>query len=248
MKRPASPMREIVQITEVRRESGLTFTLFFDREVECRPGQFLMVWLPRQGEKPFTLSHPTAITVKRAGPFTESLGSLGPGDAIGIRGPLGRGYPALEKPVLIGGGVGIAELRLLALACPEASFVLGGSTAEEILFYEEFSRRGSVRVATEDGSLGERGLITQLLPTEGESFAVCGPERMMAACQPFLPPAQTFYALERYMKCAVGLCGQCTCDGWRVCVDGPVFPGTVVARMEDFGRRRRAKSGRWEEV
>ncbi|MEE9275650.1 MAG: hypothetical protein V3V62_10120 [bacterium] len=103
-------------------------------------------------------------------------------------------------------------------------------------------------MATEDGSLGERGLITQLLPVEGESFAVCGPERMMAACQPFLPPPQTFYALERYMKCAVGLCGQCTCDGWRVCVDGPVFSGTTVARMEDFGRRRRAKSGRWEEV
>ncbi|MBI2132491.1 MAG: hypothetical protein HYT99_06710, partial [Candidatus Tectomicrobia bacterium] len=63
-----------------------------------------------------------------------------------------------------------------------------------------------------------------------------------------LPPERTYLAIERYMKCAVGLCGQCTCSGWRVCVDGPVFPGTWVREMEDFGRRRRAKSGRWETV
>ncbi len=241
-------MRDIARIVENRRESAWTHTLFFDHEVACAPGQFMMVWLPRLGEKPFTLSYLNGITVKRMGAFTRHLAALEPGEAIGLRGPLGKGYPPLKRPALIGGGVGIAELRLLALASPEPRFVLGGRTAEEILYREEFGRLGPVHIATEDGSLGRKGLVTDLLPIEAESYAVCGPERMMAACLPLLPPERTFLAVERYMKCAVGLCGQCTCSGWRVCVDGPVFPGTWVRQMEDFGRRRRAKSGRWEAI
>lgn len=241
-------MREIVHIIENRIESPWTNTLFFDKEIECNPGQFMMAWLPRLGEKPFTLSYVNAITVKRMGVFTKELTSLKPGDALGLRGPLGRGYPPLRRPMLIGGGVGIAELRLLALSSRNPSFALGGRSAKEILFYDEFEQIGPVQVVTEDGSLGEKGIITDLLPLEADSFAVCGPERMMAACRPHLPPERTYYAVERYMKCAVGLCGQCTCSGWRVCVDGPVFPGTQVEAMTDFGHRRRAKSGRWENI
>lgn len=239
-------MREVARVVENRRESPWVHTLFFDRSFDPCPGQFAMVWLPGLGEKPFTLSYPNGVTVKRVGQFTSALTDLGPGARVGLRGPLGRGYPPLERCVLIGGGVGIAELRLLAHRVREPAFVLGARTREEVLYLEEFTRLGPVRVATEDGSLGVRGLITGLFPVEGEAFALCGPEKMMAACQRFLPPERTFYALERYMKCAVGLCGQCTCSGWRVCTDGPVFPGTVVAEMADFGVRRRAQSGRWE--
>ena len=239
-------MRETVRVAGNRRESPWTHTLFFDREIACAPGQFIMAWLPGLGEKPFTLSYPNAITVKRAGPFTERLAALEPGESFGLRGPLGKGYPFLRRPALIGGGVGIAELRLLALASEKPTFVLGGRTAEEILFLDEFQRLGPVHVATEDGSLGAKGLVTSLLPVHATAYALCGPERMMAACLDVLPPERTYLAIERYMKCAVGLCGQCTCSGWRVCVDGPVFLGSRVREMEDFGRRRRAKSGRWE--
>ncbi len=241
-------MRSLFRVVENRRESAWTQTIFFDQEVSSRPGQFMMVWLPRLGEKPFTLSYPNAITVKKAGAFTRKLAALQAGENIGLRGPLGQGYPPLEKPVLIGGGVGIAELRLLALVSEEPSFVLGGATADEILFYKEFQELGPIRVATEDGTLGKKGLVTDLLPVEARSYALCGPERMMAACLPMLPMERTYLALERYMKCAVGLCGQCTCSGWRVCTDGPVFSASSVARMADFGKRRRSKSGTWEKV
>lgn len=244
----AALLRSVFRVLENRRESAWTRTIFFDGEIASQPGQFMMVWLPGQGEKPFTLSYPNAFTLKKAGAFTEKLASLRPGDCIGLRGPLGRGYPSLERPALIGGGVGIAELRLLAHASNAPCFVLGGRTADEILFYEEFRKLGPVRVATEDGSLGQKGLVTDLLPVEAGSYAVCGPEKMMAACLSKLPVSQTYLAIERYMKCAVGLCGQCSCSGWRVCVDGPVFPASDVARMADFGKRRRAKSGRWEEI
>jgi len=208
----------------------------------------MMVWLPRLGEKPFTLSYPNAITAKKTGKFTEALTALRPGDAIGLRGPLGQGYPALKRPALIGGGVGIAELRLLALNSESPTIVLGGRTADEILFYEEFKKIGTVKVVTEDGSLGEKGLITDILPVEADSYAVCGPERMMVACRSILPDERTYYAIERFMKCAVGLCGQCTCSGLRVCVDGPVFSGKTVSKMDDFGHRRRSKSGHWENI
>ena len=241
-------MRETCRIVENRAESPWTHTLFFDREFDCEPGQFMMVWLPRLGEKPFTLSYSNAITVKRAGDFTDRLAALEPGDIIGLRGPLGRGYPPLQRPALLGGGVGIAELRLLALKSEAPLFFLGGRTASEILYYEEFQNLGPVSVATEDGSLGIKGLITDLLPVEAGSFAICGPERMMVACRPHLPDDRTYYAIERYMKCAVGLCGQCTCSGYRVCVDGPVFSGEMIGQMPDIGKRRRSKSGRWESV
>lgn len=241
-------MHEIVKVLENRTESPWTHTLLFDQEMKSKPGQFMMVWLPRLGEKPFTLSYPNGITVKRMGHFTERLTSLQPGDTIGIRGPLGQGYPPLQRPALIGGGVGIAELRLLAYASENPTFVLGGRSAEEILYYEEFKKLGPVHVATEDGSLGKKGLVTDLLPIEADSYAVCGPERMMVACKSHLPSDRTYFAIERYMKCAVGLCGQCTCSGWRVCVDGPVFSGKQIEQMSDFGHRRRAKSGRWESI
>ena len=241
-------MRSVARVLENRQESAWTHTIFFDRAIPSQPGQFMMVWLPRQGEKPFTLSYPNAVTVKMAGAFTKKMAALRAGDQIGLRGPLGQGYPPLNRPALIGGGVGIAELRLLALASEAPSFVLGGRTADEILFHEEFRELGPVHVATEDGSMGIKGLVTDLLPVDAESYAVCGPERMMAACLPRLPGDRTYLALERYMKCAVGLCGQCSCSGWRVCTDGPVFPASSVSRMADFGERRRAKSGKWEKV
>ena len=72
----------------------------------------------------------------------------------------------------------------------------------------------------------------------------CSKER--AALKPLLPPDRSYFSLERYMKCAIGLCGQCTCNGYRVCTDGPVFDGVTAQEMTDIGFRKRRKSGGWE--
>ena len=238
-------MREIVKVLENKSESELVHTIFFDFKPNSTPGQFFMIWIPNVGEKPFTLSYPNAITIKIAGEFTKSLSKLMPGDQLGIRGPLGKGYPKLKNLTLIGGGVGIAELRMLALSSENPTFLLGCRTANEILYLEEFKEMGDVHVTTDDGSLGEKGIITKLLPHESDNYVICGPEMMMKACLKKLPPEKSFFAIERYMKCAVGLCGQCSCSGWRVCVDGPVFKGTELLKMDDFGKRKREKSGKW---
>jgi dihydroorotate dehydrogenase electron transfer subunit len=136
----------------------------------------------------------------------------------------------------------------LAKKAKDPVILLGGRTAEDIIFLDEFDMAGTVRVATEDGSLGTKGLITDLLPQDGEYYCVCGPDKMMAALKPLLPTERSFFSLERYMKCAVGLCGQCTCNGYRVCTDGPVFDGVTVQEMTDIGRRKRKKSGGWEYI
>ena len=155
-------------------------------------------------------------------------------------------FPVREGAVILGGGVGIAALLILAKLAEDPVILLGGRTAEDAIFLEEFEKAGKVRVATEDGSLGVKGLITDLLPQEGKYYCVCGPDKMMAALKPLLPPEKSFFSLERYMKCAIGLCGQCTCNGYRVCTDGPVFDGITAQEMTDIGHRKRKKSGAWE--
>lgn len=239
-------MRTFCRIIERKEEGGGSCTFFFDQSFRAEPGQFVMAWLPGESEKPFSLSYENAITVKNFGWYSERLLSLREGDPLWVRGPYGKGFPVIEGAVLLGGGVGIAALLLLAKRAKGAKVLLGGRIAQDLLFRREFEALGPVRVATEDGSLGKRGLITDLLPEDGECYCVCGPDKMMAALKPLLPPERSYYCLERYMKCAVGLCGQCTCNGYRVCTDGPVFDGITVQEMTDIGRRKRRKSGAWE--
>lgn len=234
------------KVTENRNDGGNNRTLFLDRAFDVRPGQFVMAWVPGESEKPFSLSYENAFTVKNLGWYSEGLIGLKAGDSVWLRGPYGTSFPLGEGAVLLGGGVGIAALLILAKRADRPTILLGGRTAHDILFLDEFERAGTVHVATEDGSLGTRGLITDLLPRAGSYYCVCGPDKMMAALKPLLPPDQAYFSLERYMKCAVGLCGQCTCNGYRVCTDGPVFDGITAREMTDIGFRKRRKSGGWE--
>ncbi len=234
------------KVTENRGEGGTNRTLFLDRGFEVQPGQFVMAWVPGESEKPFSLSYENGITAKDLGWYSAKLLDLKPGDSIWLRGPYGTSFSVREGAVLLGGGVGIAALLILAKRTEDPVILLGGRTAEEIIFLEEFEKTGKVHVATEDGSLGAKGLITDLLPQEGRYYCVCGPDKMMAALKPLLPPEKSFFSLERYMKCAIGLCGQCTCNGYRVCTDGPVFDGITAQEMTDIGHRKRKKSGGWE--
>ncbi len=234
------------RVTENRSDGGRNRTLFLDRRFDVQPGQFVMAWVPGESEKPFSLSYENGITVKDLGWYSTRLLDLKPGDSIWLRGPYGTSFPVRKGAVLLGGGVGIAALLILAKLAEDPVILLGGRTAEDAIFLEEFEKAGKVRVATEDGSLGVKGLITDLLPQEGKYYCVCGPDKMMAALKPLLPPEKSFFSLERYMKCAIGLCGQCTCNGYRVCTDGPVFDGITVQEMTDIGHRKRKKSGAWE--
>lgn len=222
------------------------------------PGQFVMV---RAGDtldpllrRPLSIHRVSgadelAVLFKVVGKGTRLLAAAKPGSTLDVIGPLGRGFvPAPEGPhCLIGGGMGIAPLYFLAQHLLEARgshagppVLLGAQTqAELLLLAQEFTGLGyPVLTATDDGSLGHPGFVTDLLDTllpEVRQVYVCGPLPMMrtvaAKCHQAGVACQV--SLETHMACGLGACLGCTVparDGGyhHVCKDGPVFPAEEV--------------------
>lgn len=128
---------------------------------------------------------------------------------------------------------------------------IGGKSSSELPIYDYLCDHLDVRVATEDGSLGKKGLVTDILEIggyAGNEFFNCGPEAMLvkvAELERKVTSADRIYcAIERYTKCGIGVCGSCAMDGYRICVDGPVFPYSILRSGIDFGRCKRSASGR----
>jgi dihydroorotate dehydrogenase electron transfer subunit len=223
-------------------------------------GQFYMLmaatrWGGGEEERPFL---PRAFSVLRApaagdelhfllddvGPGTNRLCELQAGAQLSLVGPLGIGFappPAARRPLLVGGGVGIAPLAIwqdqLRL---EATVVLGFRDAEHAAGAGLLSGTGGVRIATDDGSLGHHGLVTDLLVSELEAddraeVYACGPPLMLEAVRALCAEREVAaqLALESGMACGFGACFGCvvaTRDGYiRLCVDGPVV---FAARLD----------------
>jgi dihydroorotate dehydrogenase electron transfer subunit len=233
-------------IAEVRIETPTIRTFVLDGSMEADPGQFVMAWLPRLDEKPFSLSGtaPIALTVDRVGPFTTAMHALDLGDRIWLRGPYGRGFTLPERStpdgsplLLISGGCGVAPLRYLAQVarrCGHAVHaVLGARSAAGLLLEGRFAALGSaVHLATDDGSAGARGTSLDVAASLIDAGALspsglyaCGPEPMLEGvyrlAQDHGLPCQLSY--EAYMRCALGVCGSCAYGDRLVCRDGPVF-------------------------
>lgn len=188
------------------------------------------------------------ILYRVVGKGTAMLSALHETDLLDIIAPLGSGFdfgPAGEEKLIVGGGVGLAPLYLLAKELVKQSPVrlfAGGRTKDDVLCITEFERLGvECYTATEDGSLGERGFVTKVLEqrldaaaNKGRIFA-CGPHGMLKAVADIAAkrsvPCQV--SLEGYMACGVGACLGCVCQGaghsaetpdYRcVCSEGPVF-------------------------
>jgi len=260
----------MMTVEEARPEAAEMVTLFCRRpdapgaradglDLDAmQPGQFFMVWIPRLDEKPYTLSYieggRVGISVRQRGPFSGRLCALRPGDSIGLRGPFGRPFRGLarwsgsRRVALIGGGCGMATMALLAERLPDAEIVQGARSAQFVAYRDRFPEQA---IFTDDGSAGCRGFPTQWLEERARAGSVdmvytCGPEVMMAAvvavCRREGIACQV--SMERYMKCGIGVCGQCECDGRRVCVEGPTFDLADLSAMPGFGRVRRDKTGR----
>lgn len=226
------------RIRAIHIENVRTKTFVLDAATKATPGQFVMLWLPRLDEKPFSLvkEDPLTITVACVGPFTQAVHRLRVGDRLWWRGPLGRGFQIEgQRLLLVGGGYGAAPLVFLAQQAVaqgcEVTLALGARTGGELLLVDRFCKLGvRVLVTTEDGSAGQRGVVTNLAETllaEGQADALygCGPEGMLVALEELgrrygLP---TQLSWEAYMRCGMGLCGSCERGGRLVCWDGPVF-------------------------
>jgi dihydroorotate dehydrogenase electron transfer subunit len=258
-----------VRIEDVKIESP-TVRMFTFRDKLCskaKPGQFLMLWIPRVDEIPLSIADAredgsVAVAVRNVGEATRALHGMVAGEFVGIRGPFGNSFSLKEgKVLLVGGGTGIApllfltrKLRLRSLAA-ESVFVIGAKTGEELLFLGELERlcgESNVVATTEDGSCGVAGLCTD--PLEGllasAKFGMiysCGPEKMILKAFELAERHDIGFeaSLERLMRCAIGLCGSCVIGRYRVCRDGPVFTGEQLRDAKvDLGRSRLDFDGR----
>jgi dihydroorotate dehydrogenase electron transfer subunit len=225
-------------IRELREEARDTRTFVLDCSLPAEPGQFVMLWIPRLDEKPFCVADdaPLALTVRRVGPLTEELFERRPGDRLRLRGPLGRGFSLRGRRILlIGGGYGAAPLGFLCkrarAAGIAATLAVGARTAGDLLVPESARAfAAEIHLATEDGSAGSPGLVTDVardLMERGPYDCVyaCGPNSMLDSVRRIAGQAglEAQLAYERYMRCGIGICGSCERDGRLVCSDGPVL-------------------------
>lgn len=252
---------EIREHSETIRSFSLMPLAAEDRLHNVNPGTFVLFWLPGVDEKPFAPSalrgDGLEITVKAVGPFTKKMMKLKKGERIGLRGPFGNGFTLRNNALLIGGGIGIAPLLLLAdelKACRyDFKWVIGVKTKTELPFASELIGSDDCMIFSEDGTTGSRGLATDCLEElirlrKPEMIFGAGPEGMLLRIYESSRTSGTAVQLsfERYMKCAVGICGQCCLDGSgiRLCVEGPVLDAGMIAQVTEWGLPKRGPSGR----
>jgi dihydroorotate dehydrogenase electron transfer subunit len=254
-------VRTIARVTEVAHETPTTVTLRFPFDPVVEPGQFVMLWLPGDDELPMSVSYldglSKGVTIKGMGDTSRRAQSVRPGDPVGVRGPYGTRFDLTAHRVLaVAGGSGAAVLapaaeRARALGV-SVTVALGATTRSELLFWKRFQRMGAhVEVATDDGSEGTHGFVTEvvarLLGTERfDAVWTCGPEVMMQKVAALGDRAgiPVYCAVERHMKCALGICDACALGPYHVCTDGPVFPAGKLVGLPEFGRSHRDAAGR----
>ncbi|MDR1792408.1 MAG: dihydroorotate dehydrogenase electron transfer subunit [Bacteroidales bacterium] len=181
-----------------------------------------------------------AFYIRIVGDGTAQLSRLQKGDFVNIIYPLGNGFSTegTQKPLLIGGGCGIAPLLLLAKALKkkniEPVLLVGGQTENALRWMQNFDNQYITYISTDDGSLGEKGLVTQNSILQNiqqfDKIYTCGPEAMMKSAALLAAKSQIEceVSLENTMACGIGACLCCvtkTVEQGNVCVctEGPVF-------------------------
>ena len=210
-----------------------------DTSAITAPGQFVNIKLEgRFLRRPISVNDSVegllTIIYKVVGEGTAQMAGMQPGERLDILTGLGNGYTLTEagdRPVLLGGGVGVPPLYMLAkqliAAGKRVSVVLGFNKASEVFYAEEFAALGcDVTVTTVDGSMGVKGFVTDALPADYTYFYTCGPEPMLKAVYRATNTSGQM-SFEERMGCGFGACMGCSCKtltGYkRICREGPVM-------------------------
>ncbi|MDR2472502.1 MAG: dihydroorotate dehydrogenase electron transfer subunit [Tannerella sp.] len=239
-----------VMAKEALNDNNFLLKLTSDRALpEMVPGQFVEVRV--DGSQETFLRRPISINyvdkqanelwllVRIAGNGTRRLSQLSVGETLNVILPLGNGFSIPtntgDKLLLVGGGVGTAPMlylgaTLLQIGC-KPSFLLGARTASDVLQRQDFERIGTVHITTEDGSLGDKGFVTDhsILATSFNKIYACGPKPMMLAIARYAKATSSDceVSLENMMACGIGACLCCVEKTVRgnvcVCSEGPVF-------------------------
>ncbi len=227
---------------------------------KAQPGNFVHIKVPENGallmRRPISIHQIDGergwitLIIQQKGEGTARIVQAAAGQSLDVLGPLGNGFPLPEgarRCALVGGGIGCAPLYTVAQAHPDVQFdsYLGFRNQAYIYGEAAFSQATNLRLATDDGSAGFHGRVTELLEealkADGyDAVYACGPTPMFKALAQVMakyPEIPCYVSLEERMGCGIGGCAVCTCkilseDGWhykRVCKDGPVFGIREVA-------------------
>ena len=231
-----------IESNDLEARDTYRIVLRSDSLVTAASGQFVDLALPGYYlRRPISISdcRPDAVVLyyKVVGGGTQVLSRMAPGAALELLLPLGNGFhpeKCAADALLIGGGLGVAPLYLLAKELlaqgKHATAVLGFNKADEICLVDELKALGvPVHIATMDGSVGTKGFVTDAIAAAKpafDRFYTCGPLPMMkAVCADLSAPGEV--SLEERMGCGAGFCYGCTVQTAngprRVCADGPVF-------------------------
>ncbi len=255
-------MSKVRQDTFIVKQDKLTDDIYdmwiHSEEIsdDARAGQFISVF-SRDGSRllgrPLSIcqidkdKHDIRIVYRIAGDGTHEFSLYGAGDDITIMGPLGNGFPDIErerKVLIVGGGIGIPPMLELAaeLDCDKTTAVLG---YRDVLFLnDEFAQYTDVVISTEDGSSGTKGTVLDAIKENdlrADVIMACGPMPMLKALKEYALQQGTecYLSLEEKMACGIGACLGCVCEttdtdehsnvhNRRVCKDGPVFNAKEV--------------------
>lgn len=217
---------------------------------QIHPGQFLQIKVDNSPNtflrRPISICNVEQgeiwILIRDAGDGTHHLLQLAEGESLNIMLPLGHGFMIPEsvdnfQPLLVGGGVGVAPLlyygKVLKSIGISPKFLLAAKTKNQLLLLDEFTKYGTVSISTDDGSYGEKGLVTENSIFASDTYnyiACCGPMPMMKAVSNIAVTRNINceVSLENLMGCGIGACLCCvedTIDSGNVCVckEGPVF-------------------------
>lgn len=268
-KNPYRPIK--AEIVEVIEETPTIKTIRFKPQepMDFTTGQFVEITIPGVGEAPFTPSSKPSVrglmevTVMKVGKVTEKIHELKKGDTIGVRGPMGQGYPLDtfkgKEVLVVGGGCGFAPLRSLMYALFHESsefkkliFRGGCKTPQELIYrgeMGEWAKRDDLdfKLTVDKGDSGWKGnvgVVTTILDDldmdcEKGIAVVCGPPIMMKfATRKLLEMGfvdeNIYLSMEKNMSCGIGKCGHCRIGVYYACKDGPVFTYNKIKNFHEI--------------
>ena len=251
--------KETAVILEQREISDQIYSLWLhadDIVREARPGQFVSVYCRDESRllpRPISIceldkeSGRLRLVYRAVGAGTQEFSSYGPGETLELVGPLGNGFPldkGYEKPLLIGGGIGVPPMVELAKWLPGDKAIVSGYRNGDLFLKEELSRNAALYVATEDGSAGTKGNVLDAVREnriEADAIFACGPAPMLRALKAYAAEQgiDCYLSLEERMACGIGACLACVCTSKdvdahtnvknkRICKDGPVFAAEEI--------------------
>ena len=267
-----NPYRPIeAEVVEVITETPTIKTIRFKPKepIVFKAGQFVELTIPGVGEAPFTPSSKSTqrdmmeVTVMKVGKVTDKVHELKRGDVIGVRGPLGKGYPIErfkgKELLVVGGGCGLAPLRSLMYELFDKMnefkkvFFRGGcKTPREFLYRKEIDgwkeKKGlNMRLTVDKGAEGwpgNVGVVTTILDDvdidrENGIAIVCGPPvamkfSTMKLLEMGFKDENIYLSMEKNMSCGIGKCGHCRLGIYYACKDGPVFSYDKIKDLHEI--------------